>query len=131
MKPEPNWKNKSIETLESQNYGDLATASTSLVEKCLQYVKIPVGELSVEQLRLLIGQEIGLPYLIPLALEILEKDILAEGDFYEGDLLKNVTTVGVDFWNENPEYHAQLKSLISKNLSNIDQLGFKLKLPEI
>jgi hypothetical protein len=31
----------------------------------------------------MIGQSIGLPYLLPLALEHLRKDPLAEGDFFQ------------------------------------------------
>ncbi|WP_367277892.1 contact-dependent growth inhibition system immunity protein [Clostridium sp.] len=33
----------------------------------------------------MIGQEIGLNYFIPLALEILEENIFAEGSIYSGD----------------------------------------------
>lgn len=35
----------------------------------------------------MIGQKIGLDYLIPLVLESLEDNILLEGNFYCGDLL--------------------------------------------
>jgi hypothetical protein len=38
----------------------------------------------------MIGQKIGLPYLVPLAINALEQDPLAQGDYYPGDLLANV-----------------------------------------
>ena len=43
---------------------------------------VPLQELSCEDLRLLIGQKVGLPYLVPLALDALEFDPLEEGDLY-------------------------------------------------
>ncbi|MCP3766638.1 contact-dependent growth inhibition system immunity protein [Streptomyces sp. MAR25Y5] len=40
----------------------------------------PIGELAVEDMRLLIGQNVGLAHLLPLALEVLRDDPMAEGD---------------------------------------------------
>ncbi|WP_329300492.1 contact-dependent growth inhibition system immunity protein [Streptomyces sp. NBC_00659] len=40
----------------------------------------PIGGLTVEDLRLLIGQDAGLAHLLPLALEVLRDDPMAEGD---------------------------------------------------
>lgn len=40
-----------------------------------------------EDFRLLIGQGIGVNVLSPHALALLASDVLAEGDFYPGDLL--------------------------------------------
>ena len=48
----------------------------------------------VEDLRIMIGQEIGLDYLIPVAVAELEREPLAEGDYYPGDLLANVIRCG-------------------------------------
>ncbi|WP_458351676.1 contact-dependent growth inhibition system immunity protein [Micromonospora schwarzwaldensis] len=38
----------------------------------------------------MLGQEIGVPALLPLAVQVLLRDPLAEGDYYPGDLLSNV-----------------------------------------
>jgi hypothetical protein len=51
----------------------------------------------------MIGQGIGLKYLVPVALVPLDNDPLAAGDFYRGDLLKNVLGVSEGFWSANPE----------------------------
>jgi len=45
-------------------------------------------QFSVEDLHIMVGQSIGLPYSVPLALQHLPKNPLAEGDFYLGDLLQ-------------------------------------------
>ena len=61
-----------------------------LVTRCHALRRVPIGQLSVEDLRMLISQGIGLKYLLPLAIETLEDDPLAEGDFFPGDLLSAV-----------------------------------------
>jgi hypothetical protein len=67
-----------------------------LVAMVHQLRKKPLLEFTVEDLRIMIGQRIGLPHLMPLAIGILEQEPLAEGDFYPGDLLYSV--VGADSW---------------------------------
>jgi contact-dependent growth inhibition (CDI) system CdiI-like immunity protein len=52
-------------------------------------------------LRLLIGQGAGLRFLVPLAIAHVEVHPLASGDFYPGDLLKQVMEVDEGFWNEH------------------------------
>jgi hypothetical protein len=88
--------------------------TTSLVTKCHRLRKEPIGQLTTEHLRLLIGQDIGLVHLMPLALEALEKDPWVAGDFYEGDLLKNVVTVDPAFWEEHSELRERLDHIISR-----------------
>lgn len=68
----------------------------------------------------MIGQEIGLDYLIPLALETLEDNIFAEGNFYCGDLLDSVLKVGKRFWENNPIYKDDLEYLVGKNIKNLE-----------
>ena len=48
---------------------------------------VPVRELTTENLRILIGQQIGLECLVPLALDALEQSPFESGDYYPGDLL--------------------------------------------
>ena len=38
----------------------------------------------------MIGQKIGLDYLLPIAIKVLEKEPFIETDYYEGDLFLNV-----------------------------------------
>jgi hypothetical protein len=58
--------------------------------------KKPLAEFTVEDLRIMIGQGVGLPHLIERAVAILERQPLAEGDFYPGDLLSSV--VSAETW---------------------------------
>jgi len=58
--------------------------------------------MTVEDLRLLIGQNLGLKYLLPLAIKTLESDAYAEGDFRPDGLLGAVLRSDRSSWpNEN------------------------------
>jgi hypothetical protein len=70
----------------------------------------------------MIGQNIGLPYLIPLALQHLRRDALTEGDFYPGDLLKSVLTVDPTFWREHLELREEVKEIASRILTRLHSL---------
>jgi hypothetical protein len=63
---------------------------SALVTTIHRLRKKPIAEFSVEDLRITIGQGIGLAHFVPRALEILEREPLAEGDYYSGDLLAAV-----------------------------------------
>lgn len=103
MKPlENNWKQKTLETLEKDTWQESAFDS-QLIRKTTALRKIPLASFSVEDLRIIIGQHMSLDYLIPLALEKLAENLLAEGDYYKGDLLKSVQSVPVEFWDNNPD----------------------------
>lgn len=63
---------------------------TRLMATVRELRRKPLGGLTVEDMRLLIRQDVGLAYAPPLAVEVLRGDALAEGDMYEGDLLAAV-----------------------------------------
>jgi hypothetical protein len=68
----------------------------------------------------MIGQNESLIYLIPLALEELGKNILAEGDLYEGDLLTNVLKIDADYWIQDTESLNRLQDLLGSNKSKLE-----------
>jgi hypothetical protein len=121
---ENNWKYKSLANL--QKMGDFASKpgpTTHLVRRCDELLSVPLNEYTIDDLRIMIGQQIGLPYLILLALEILENDLFAEGDFFPGDLVKNVLSIDVDFWKKNTCMQEQLKILISNRKTELTSEG--------
>lgn len=74
----------------------------------------PLAALTVEDLRLLIRQDVGLPYLLPLAVEVLRIDPLAEGDLYEGDLLAAVLTRRVEVWSRLPQVRREVHLIVAE-----------------
>jgi CDI immunity proteins len=95
-------RNKSIEELEGVDWGE-PNSDSSLVTTCHRLRRKPLNRFTEEDLRIMIGQKISLPYLIPLAIERLEEDPLVETCFFRGDLLAVVLRVGEPFWSDHPE----------------------------
>jgi hypothetical protein len=114
---ENNWRQKSIENLERQNFGSPSEAPTNMVKRCLELCKVPLDKFTVEDLRLMIGQGFSLRHLIPLAIEHLKTDIFVEGDLFPGDLLKNVLAVDTNFWTDHKKLWREINELI-KNRRN-------------
>jgi hypothetical protein len=85
---------------------------TPLVQTCLQLMRIPLEQLMTENLRLLIGQQIGLIFLMPLALDKLETDAFAAGDLYVGDLLHAVVRAPPNFWAGQPQLRSRLDHIV-------------------
>src|SRR6266513_2042283 len=90
-------RTKTLEQLENSDWSE-PEYDSYLVTTMYRLRRKPLNEFTVEDLRIMIGQHIGLRYLIPFAIERLSEDPLVAGDFYRGDLLKNVLSVQPDFW---------------------------------
>ena len=80
----------------------------------------PLGDFTVEDLRITIGQSVGLPHLLPIALSILESDPMAEGDLFRGDLLSSVVRVAESFWLCNPALRARALSVAAAGRDRTD-----------
>lgn len=109
----------SIEQLEN-DYWKGVNFPSSLVERCFAYRKIPISNLSVEQLRVLISQQIGLPYIIPKAISVLQRNILAEGDYYPCDLLSSLLDLSEKGWEQSSNQKFKFIELLRENLSTIE-----------
>lgn len=88
----------------------------------MQLSNVPISEFEVEDYRLLINQGIGLEYLVAGAIDILSSNLFAEGDYYEGDLLKAILTINESFWKENPILMDKLKQAILRQFKAIETL---------
>lgn len=120
--------NESIEQIEGDNWGLPPTDATRLVKKCHELRKLPISELDIEDLRILISQNIGLGIIIPRAISILEEDILAEGDYYEGDLLSAVLRSDINQWNKDLMRDKLIKLYESKeSVVNASELTDEIK----
>jgi len=76
----------SLEQLEKDAWPE-PDYNSYLVATCHKLRKKRLSDFGVEDLRIMIGQSIGLKYLLPKAIETLRQNPFSEGDFYEGDLL--------------------------------------------
>ena len=88
-----------IQQIENSDWGDPPADGSTLVRRCTELRRKPLAEFTVEDLRIMLGQGIGVPILLPLAIEILVADPLVEGDFYPGDLLGAVLRLPAPAWS--------------------------------
>lgn len=125
MKLENKWEEKTVEQLEKKTWNSINKDEESyLVRQCHELRKKQIEKFTTEDLRIMIGQEIGLEFLIPKALQVLKKDLYAEGDFFEGDLLKNVLEINTIFWDNHKSYWLELNDLIKNEREKIKKLKF-------
>ena len=102
--------------MENDYWPDLEYYPTKLVENAHSLRRIPICELDVKDIRFLIGQNIGVKYLVPIALNILEADILVDAFYYPGDLLMaRLLKLQEEYWKESPAERARLVYLLRKS----------------
>lgn len=113
------WKG---ETITEEDDGMVVYRSYKLTQK-------PLRDLSPEDIRFLIGQQCGLPYLVPMALEILERDFFIETEYYKGDLVEALLQIKddnkYDYWPSHPVEKARFCEMYKSNQQNMEEaLGY-------
>ncbi|HVU63029.1 MAG TPA: contact-dependent growth inhibition system immunity protein [Phycisphaerales bacterium] len=111
----------SLEKLDGKNEGEPESAPTPMVARCLRLRRVPIGELTQGDVRLLLGQKIGAKYLLPIAMGWLREDPLLEVEFYPGDLLLHVARLGKQAWAEFPNEQAECASFLLSCLAKCDK----------
>jgi hypothetical protein len=106
-------RTKCLQELEHDDWGE-PNFSSHLVTTCHRLRRKPLNEFSVEDLRIMIGQGIGSRFLIPIAIDRLEEEPLAEGDFYPGDLFTAVLRTDESFWAGHPECLIRARKIVRR-----------------
>ncbi|MER7566221.1 contact-dependent growth inhibition system immunity protein [Streptomyces sp. NPDC097941] len=128
---------KSLEKLDGERWGDPPADATSLVRTVHEWRRRPIGTLKPHELARLIGQDVGLLWLLPLAVEILRDEALKQpaGGFVDGDLLYSVVTRSSQVWTAHPDLARELKDAVTllTDLSTCEKReveAFLVSLPE-
>lgn len=85
-----------------------------LVTTCHRLRRKPLADMTAEDLRILVGQNLGLTFLVPVALAWLEREPLLEGDLYPADLLSSVLAADGSFWASQPELRDRVVALLAE-----------------
>lgn len=93
---------KTLDELDPPAWGD-PTYSSSVVRECHRLRRVPLGDLTPGDLRLMIGQSLSLELLLPLAIRTVEQEPLCCGTYFEGDLLLVLLRVPDALWRTRPE----------------------------
>lgn len=109
-----------LEERDGERWGEPGFSSY-VVTTCHAARRKPLRTLTPEELRLVIGQGIGLPWLVPLALSLLLEEPLRCVSLYSGDLLASVARVPAPYWAEHPAEKAQLlNDILPRALGDAD-----------
>lgn len=96
-----------LEELDGERWGE-PTFGSYVVTTCHAVRRKPLRAVTPEELRLVIGQNIGLPWLVPLALALLRQAPLRCVSLSHGDLLASVVRVPASYWVDHPDEKGQL-----------------------
>lgn len=103
-----------LDKLDRPAWGPAPADATPLIRRCHELRTKPLDKFTVEDLRTMIEQRIGLLYLTPLALRVLKANPWAAGDFYEGDLLATVLRINPEFWMVNYDWAFELQAIVDE-----------------
>ena len=106
-------RDRTLTQLENHDWGP-PTYDSHLVTECHRLRNVPLRDLGVEDLGTLIGQEIGLKFLVPLAIDKLHEDPWAGGYLYPGYLLKTTAELPTNYWSENPEMIPRFQNVLDE-----------------
>ena len=112
-----------IENIENDFWGE-PEFNSHLVTTCHKLRRKDIDDFTIEDLRIMIGQNIALPILVPIAICKLRDNVFAEGDFYPGDLLLNVLRSQREFWNENVDLKMEVIFLFEKRRNYLDEVVY-------
>lgn len=104
-----------------------------MIGKVLTLRRKPLADLTNGEVRLAVGQKVGFPYILELAMMRLRADPLIEGDFYPGDVLAALVRLNEEDWEGRNDLRAELAELFGQAMeqSNEDADAFRdsLQLP--
>ncbi|HEY8984234.1 MAG TPA: contact-dependent growth inhibition system immunity protein [Streptomyces sp.] len=108
-------RKKTVEELEGEVWPDPPAETTSLVRGVHELRKRPIDSLSVDNLRRLIGQDIGLRWLLPVALDFLRETAPEEAatGWYDDDLLSAVLSREEAVWRAKPDLARHINETVS------------------
>ena len=88
---------------------------------------VPIKNYNLADLRFMIGQNAGLEYLVPIALEKLKEDIFLEAEFFEGDLLKGLFRIEdiSNYWASHNKEKQELIELYENQKYKLQELNRK------
>ena len=111
FKSDLNYLDKSIEELEN-NYWEEPEFKSGLTMMCYRARKKKISELTEDEIITLIGQKIGLKYLLPVAAKKVEKYLEVLDEFYSSNLLDSIYNLEKLDWNGNEKIKEKLLMLL-------------------
>lgn len=112
-------REKSIDEIEGRSLEPPYVSG--MVERIAQARREPIGRLGLLDLRLLVSQREAPRYLLPLALEHLERDPLADAGIYRGDLLRAVLR-NDDTYGADAELRVRVRGVLAAAVARLERI---------
>jgi CDI immunity proteins len=125
-------QSRTLEELEDENWGEQGYDSY-LVQTIHKLRRKPIGAFTIEDLRIMLSQKVGMEHFTPLALDRLETDPFVSGDFYPGDLLGAVMAISREYWLTHPAEAARMRTVadyaeeLLNNHDEVDEIKTRLR----
>ncbi|MFE2280369.1 contact-dependent growth inhibition system immunity protein [Streptomyces sp. NPDC059454] len=103
---------RTLDELDPPRWEDPAADATRLIRTVHELRRVPLRELRPADLRMLVSQQVALPYVLPLAVRLLLEEPLLDACFYEGDLLLAAVSAPASVWALFPDLAAPLCEVI-------------------
>lgn len=130
---------KSISELEGWKWkGEIPARQTHSGTECRYYElhNLEISKLDLSDIRFLIGQNSGLVYLVPIAINKLKENIFMEVEYYEGDLFCSLLQINNEpnYWQSHQRENQELISLYNEQKKMLGALDvseeIKVKIKE-
>jgi len=118
-------RSKNLEELDGDRWGE-PSFSSHVVTEIHRPRRVPLDAFTTENLRIMIGQQQSLQYLLPIAIEKLEADPWISGDFFKGDLLKAALSAEPEFWTTRPDLVDDLHVILNDLHDDVECFQTKL-----
>ena len=105
---------RTLDTVDPPAWGPASPDATSLVKRCHDLRTKPLRDLTADDLRVLLGQQVAPNRLVSIALDRPRPDPLIEGNHYPGDLLASVLRVDTRFWERSPDLDLEVCRLAER-----------------
>jgi len=89
--------------------------SSSIQLRSYKLYTTRVSDYTTDDVRFMTIQELGLKYLVPVALNYLKENLLLETCYYEGDLLHSVLIIPKKFWEKNLILYSEVYQILLGN----------------
>lgn len=104
-----------------------------MIGRVLALRRKPLEDLTHGEVRLAVGQKVGFPFVLELAIERLRADPLTEGDYYPGDVLATLVRLDEKDWAGRDDLRADLAVLfrqaMEQSTKDADAFRESLQLP--
>ena len=113
MTDSPHDRSKSIEQL-SGYYWLAPDFESNVVLKSHAMRRKPLAELSLEDIRMGVMQQVGVSYLVPLALEVVEKDPYAESLNFPAEIAEVLFNIPFEYWCAHKKLQDRLQRVFER-----------------